>query len=78
MRDFFSPNHRGDLGKLDKPVMLIQTREDFAVPMSVAEYLQRHIRNSCLKVIGATGHLPHVSAPDQVVSVMQAFLENTH
>jgi sigma-B regulation protein RsbQ len=70
----FQSDHRQDLPRLNKPTLLIQAREDIAVPLAVAEYLHRHIPLSQLEVINATGHLPHISAPAEVVRAMQGFL----
>jgi sigma-B regulation protein RsbQ len=70
----FQSDHRGDLDKLTLPTLLIQAREDIAVPLAVAEYLNRHIAGSRLAVIEATGHLPHISAPAAVIKAMRGFL----
>lgn len=70
----FQSDHRADLPKLTLPTLLIQSREDVAVPLAVAEYLNQHIKGSRLSVIDAVGHLPHVSAPAEVVAAMREFL----
>lgn len=70
----FQSDHRTDVARVDKPVLLIQSRQDVAVPLEVAEYLQRSIPGSRLAVIEATGHLPHVSAPAAVVAAIDSFL----
>lgn len=70
----FQSDHRADLPKLDRPTLLVQSQDDPAVPMEVAQYLHQHIRGSRLCVIRATGHLPHVSAPDAVVAAMRDFI----
>jgi sigma-B regulation protein RsbQ len=72
----FQSDHRADLDQLDKPTLLIQAREDIAVPLAVAEYLHRHIKESRLSVINATGHLPHISAPAEVIAAMHDFVYN--
>jgi len=70
----FQSDHRHDIQKLDKPTLLIQTKFDSVVPLEVAEYLHRHIANSQLVLIDATGHLPHVSAPGEVIYAIEQFL----
>lgn len=70
----FQSDHRDELANLNLPTLLIQAREDFAVPLDVARYLNQHIRSSTLRVINATGHLPHVSAPGEVVAAMREFM----
>lgn len=72
----FQSDHRADLVRLDKPTLLIQSHKDVAVPLAVADYLHRHIRGSHLAIINATGHLPHVSAPAEVVAAMRDFIDD--
>lgn len=71
----FQSDHRADLPQLHQPTLLIQAREDAAVPLSVAEYMRDQIPDARLALVGATGHLPHVSAPQQVVEAITAFLD---
>ena len=59
---------------LQLPTLIIQAHNDIAVPMAAAEYLNANIRNSQLKVVDACGHLPHASAPDQVIGAIREFL----
>lgn len=56
------------------PVSLIQSRDDYFVPLAVARYLQAAIPDCRLSLIDASGHLPHVSAPERVVEVLQDIL----
>lgn len=70
----FQSDHRADIRKLAIPTLLIQAQEDMAVPLEVAEYLHQHIQGSRLVVIEATGHLPHVSAPAEVVAALRGFI----
>lgn len=73
-RVIFESDYRSELGKLDKEVLLLQTREDIAVPMEVASYLNGNIKNSKLLVINATGHFPHISAPDEIITAIKSFI----
>ncbi len=66
-------DHRADVARVTVPTLIIQTREDFAVPLEVAEYLHQRIQGSQLAVIDASGHLPHVSAPAKVIAAMRDF-----
>jgi sigma-B regulation protein RsbQ len=70
----FESDLRGELGKLDKEVLLLQSRDDIAVPGIVANYLHEHIKHSKLKFLNATGHFPHISAPSEVIAAIKAFL----
>lgn len=67
-------DHRSEVGKLAKPTLIIQTRVDSAVPLEVAQYLHRNIRNSQLRFIDAEGHLPHMSAAAEVIAALRDFL----
>jgi sigma-B regulation protein RsbQ len=69
----FHSDYRTDLPRLKIPTLIIQSAADRAVPLEVAEYLHQHIDGSRLSVIDATGHLPHVSAPEKVISAMRNF-----
>ncbi|MFO1412851.1 MAG: alpha/beta fold hydrolase [Burkholderiales bacterium] len=70
----FQSDHRADLARIAVPTLIVQTRDDPAVPPEVAAYLHAHIPGSRLATIEATGHLPHVSAPAQVVAAIRGFL----
>jgi len=68
-------DHRSEVSKLDKPTLIIQTQLDSAVPLEVAEYLHKNIKNSQLRLIDAEGHLPHISAPAEVIAALRDFLK---
>ena len=71
---FFSDN-RADLPKLRAPSLILQCSEDLIAPLSVGEYMHRHMPNSKLEIMQATGHCPHMSAPEETVSLIKKFLE---
>ena len=70
----FQSDHRDDVRRLDKPTLLVYARDDIAAPESVARYLQRAIKDSRLVMIDAQGHLPHISAPTQVLAAIRDFI----
>lgn len=70
----FQSDLRSELGKLQKTTLLIQAREDIAVPAEVAEYLHKNISDSTLKYVNATGHFPHISAPEEIIQAISVFL----
>lgn len=70
----FESDIRSELGKLEKQTLLIQSQEDIAVPAAVAVYLNEHITGSVLKQVNAKGHFPHISAPDEIISAIKAFI----
>jgi len=70
----FESDIRKELHKLDKPTLLIQAHDDIAVPSEVADYLNREIKNSELTYVNATGHFPHMSAPQEVISLIKSYI----
>lgn len=73
-RVIFQSDYRSELPKLDKPTLLIQAKEDIAVPLDVAEYLNKQIAKSKLEVVNAYGHFPHMSAPDEIINSVKNFI----
>ena len=70
----FQSDYRSELPLVTSPTLIIQSKEDFAVPLEIAEYLHAQIRSSRLAVINATGHFPHLSAPDEVIKAVRTFI----
>ncbi len=70
---FFSDN-RMDLKKLQLPTLILQCSEDIIAPMAVGEYLSKNMSNSSLKVMKATGHCPHMSHPEETISLIRDYL----
>lgn len=58
----FRLDFRSILPLIDPPCDILQSRQDVAVPTSVAEYLRDHIRLSTLHMLPTSGHLPHLSS----------------
>ena len=75
-KTIFESDVRAELQKLDKPVLLLQSQHDIAVPDAVAIYLNEQIKGSQVVILDAEGHFPHICAADQVVSAAQSFLKN--
>ncbi len=73
-RVIFQSDHRLELPKLKVPTTVLQTSNDIAVPPPVGHYLADRIPNARLLQIKAQGHLPHISAPDVVTSVISECL----
>lgn len=70
---FFSDN-RSDLPRVNTPSLIMQCSEDIIAPNEVGEYLKKNMKNSTLKVLRATGHCPHMSAPDETIEVIKEYL----
>jgi sigma-B regulation protein RsbQ len=70
----FSSDNRADLQKLTIPTLILQCSEDVIAPLAVGEYVHKHVPNSELVILKATGHCPNLSAPDEVIAAMRAFV----
>lgn len=68
-------DHRADLLALRQPTLIVQARDDIFVPLDVAHWLRDHIPHAALRIIDATGHFPHLSAPDQVIAALREFID---
>ena len=72
----FFADHRNDLPKLKIPSLIMQSSEDILAPVQVGEYMQKNIPQSTLRVMKATGHCPHLSAPAETIQIMKQFLKD--
>ena len=70
---FFSDN-RNDLPKLSVPSLILQCSEDIIAPQAVGEYVHRNVKNSQLRLMKATGHCPHMSEPEETISLIKQYL----
>jgi sigma-B regulation protein RsbQ len=70
----FLSDNRADLPKLQRPSLILQCAQDAIAPDVVGEYMHRHLANSQLVRLRASGHCPNLSAPDETVAAIRAFL----
>lgn len=70
----FNADNRADLPNVTARTLILQCRQDILAEVSVGEYVRDMVPDSSLVVLDATGHCPHLSAPDQVVAAMRGFL----
>ena len=76
-RTIFQSDMRSIAERLERPTHLLQTAKDLAVPQEVALWLNRHIEGSSLDVLDAEGHLPHMTAPAEVIRLLEQRLMKT-
>ena len=74
LRSIFASDWRHVLPRVDCPVTLLQPARDPAVPLGVAEYLARTLPRAELRVLDATGHLPHLTHPAVVLTAFARLL----
>ena len=73
-RTTFLADNRADLAGVSARCLVLQCAEDVIAPPAVGEYVHRHLPNAELVLMKATGHCPNLSAPEETISEMQAFL----
>ena len=73
-RTTFLSDNRADLGRVPTPALVLQCAEDAIAPQAVGEYVAAHMPDAQLAVLDATGHCPNLSAPDETIAAMRAFL----
>lgn len=70
----FKADLRDRLAAFHTPTVIVQSRSDMAVPVEVGHYLHRHWPASSLELIDAPGHLPHMTAADEILAVLKRHL----
>jgi sigma-B regulation protein RsbQ len=70
----FLSDNRADLPKVTARTLVLQCSEDVIAPRSVGEYVHHQIPGSELVLMEATGHCPNLSAPEETVAAIRAFL----
>jgi len=71
----FLSDNRADLARVRTPALVLQCANDAIAPVSVGEYVHRHLRGSELVMLDAVGHCPNLSAPEQTVAAIKRYLE---
>lgn len=70
---FFS-DYREDLSKATVPTLILQCSDDSIVPLEVGEYLHKHLNNSTFRLMEAKGHYPHISHPEETITLINEYL----
>ena len=70
----FLSDNRDDLLKLRLPALVLQCSDDVIAPTAVGEYVHRHTPGSTFVQLSAVGHCPNLSAPEETVDAIQAWL----
>jgi sigma-B regulation protein RsbQ len=73
-RTTFLSDNRADLAGVGARSLILQCSEDVIAPRCVGEYVRRTLPNSELVLLKATGHCPNLSAPEETIAAMRAFL----
>jgi sigma-B regulation protein RsbQ len=70
----FMSDNRADLPRISARTLVLQCSEDIIAGRQVGEYVQKKIPRSELVMLTATGHCPNLSAPDEVIAAIRAFV----
>jgi len=70
----FLSDNRSDLSKLQIPSLTLQCAEDIIAPLEVGYYMEKNTPGNSLVIMKATGHCPHMSAPEETVKAIKAFI----
>ena len=70
----FLSDNRSDLPRLHTPALVLQCSDDVIAPTSVGEYVHAQLPGSTLVYMNATGHCPNLSAPDETIAAIRAYL----
>ncbi|KIA90507.1 alpha/beta fold hydrolase [Kaistella jeonii] len=74
-RTTFFSDKRHLLPEVNLPTLILQCSEDVIAPEEVGIYMHEKIKDSQLVMMKATGHCPNLSAPEETIAAMKAFLK---
>ncbi len=70
----FLSDNRKDLAAVRTPTLVVQCSDDVIAPYEVGAFVHGSIPGSELAVLSATGHVPHLSAPEELAAAMRHYL----
>jgi sigma-B regulation protein RsbQ len=70
----FLSDNRADLPGVAVPTLVLQCSEDVIAPEVVGRFVHASIPGSVFTKLKATGHVPHLSAPEETTAAIRAFL----
>jgi sigma-B regulation protein RsbQ len=70
----FTSDNREDLSTVGVPTLVLQCSDDVIAPTEVGHYVHRAIPGSTLVQMAATGHCPNLSAPEETIEAIRAFV----
>jgi sigma-B regulation protein RsbQ len=73
-RTTFLSDNRSDLAGVKARTLVLQCSDDIIAPPAVGQFVHRQISDSTLVLMKATGHCPNLSAPEETVAAINAFL----
>jgi sigma-B regulation protein RsbQ len=70
----FLSDSRADLPRVGIPSLVLQCSEDVIAPEAVGRFVAEQLPDSRLVLMDAIGHCPNLSAPDETIAAIRAFL----
>jgi sigma-B regulation protein RsbQ len=70
----FLSDSRHLLSQVTTPALVLQCSDDILAPVAVGEYVHRKLGGSTFVQLKATGHCPHVSAPQETQEAILRYL----
>jgi sigma-B regulation protein RsbQ len=70
----FTSDNRADLARVRTPSLVLQCSDDAIAPVAVGEYVDAQLADSRLVLLDASGHCPNLSAPEETIAAIKAFL----
>jgi sigma-B regulation protein RsbQ len=70
----FLSDSRDALDKCVTPCLILQCSNDVIAPEVVGQFVHAHLRDSKLVLMNATGHCPNLSAPEETIAAIKAYL----
>lgn len=74
-RATFLSDNRDDLQRVHTPTLIIECAQDSLAPPSVGRFVAENIAGSELVTLDASGHCPHVSAPESTAAAILSFVD---
>ncbi|WP_116452942.1 alpha/beta fold hydrolase [Blastococcus litoris] len=70
----FLSDNRADLAGVAVPTLVLQCSHDVIAPEVVGRFVHAQIPGSTFTHLQASGHVPHLSAPEETTAAIRAFL----
>lgn len=70
----FLSDNRKDLASIPVESLTLQCSEDIIAPLAVGQYVYENTPNNKMVILNATGHCPHMSAPEETIAAIKEFL----
>jgi sigma-B regulation protein RsbQ len=72
----FLSDNRDDLARVPTRSLVLQCSHDAIAPTAVGEFVHEQLPDSELVLLSATGHCPNLSAPEETIAAIRAFLDS--